>query len=561
MQNVKTLRFISSFLVFVPAIVYAHERIISFDSDITVHTDSSMTVVETIRVQAELQSIKHGIVREFPTTYVDSAGKKHFVDFTIDRVERDGLQERYFIKKESNGERIFMGKKNRVVSPGEHIYRIAYTTGFQLGFFKHHDELYWNVTGNGWRLPIEHVTAVVHLPKTIPLSAIHAEAYTGAFGSQARNYHTEIRTNSVYFEAGPFATREGLTIVVTWPKGFVTPPKGHPKQFWRWLLFTILFLLSALLIIAYIIRVIIFFWPQKHAVVIPLYTPPAGLTPSAMRYIARKKYDTVCLTSEIIRLAVQGVIAIHVEKKFFSKIYTLEKLKDSSDPLVAILFAEQKKVTLNQSNATSIQHGVDVLRKKLKEHDDCFENLHWAGRILFFLLLSLFFVFATHAHSFLGGFNTFYAIVATFFIYCAVMLTARKRYAPKGRQLRTEIDGFKMFLSATESERLRILSSPEEAVSEYERYLPYAVALSVEKNWTQQFAPVFAQLARQGHAYVPVWYSGRHFNTNDIHSFSADISAFTGAISSSLNIPGSSSGSGGKGSSGGGGGGGGGGGW
>ena len=49
----------------------ADERILSYDSDLTVRSDGSLDVVETIRVRAEGSSIRRGIYRDFPTRYKD----------------------------------------------------------------------------------------------------------------------------------------------------------------------------------------------------------------------------------------------------------------------------------------------------------------------------------------------------------------------------------------------------------------------------------------------------------------------------------------------------------
>ena len=53
---------------------------------------------------------------------------------------------------------------------GEHTYELVYRTDRQMGYFADHDELYWNVTGNGWDFPIDRVTARVELPPAIPRS-------------------------------------------------------------------------------------------------------------------------------------------------------------------------------------------------------------------------------------------------------------------------------------------------------------------------------------------------------------------------------------------------------
>jgi uncharacterized membrane protein len=129
-----------------------------------------------------------------------------------------------------------------------------------------------------------------------------------------------------------------------------------------------------------------------------------------------------------------------------------------------------------------------------------------------------------------------------------------------GRRLMDQIEGFKMYLSVAEKERLEVLHPPDKTPELFERYLPYALALGVEHQWSEQFADVLEQAGAE--PYQPRWYSGRSFSTEGPSGLADGLSSsLGGAISSSSTAPGSSSGSGGGGSSGGGGGGGGGSGW
>ena len=133
-----------------------------------------------------------------------------------------------------------------------------------------------------------------------------------------------------------------------------------------------------------------------------------------------------------------------------------------------------------------------------------------------------------------------------------------KTYTPEGNKLFDEIQGFKMFLNATEKDRLAMTSAPERTPQQYERFLPFAIALGVEKNWTKQFAPIFEQLKREGKPYQPNWYLGSNFQT--IHLSRSFGTLFRSTLMKSSIRPGSFSSFGGRGSSGSGGGGGGGGG-
>ena len=137
------------------------EKIRSFDSRITVNTDGSMQVVETIAVESAGVDIVHGIYRDFPTRYRDRAGNKYAVLFDIVRLRRDGNTEPYHTEDVGNGVRVYFGSSSFDLPPGPHIYQFTYRTNRQLGFFRDHDELYWNVTGNGWKWPIDAATATV----------------------------------------------------------------------------------------------------------------------------------------------------------------------------------------------------------------------------------------------------------------------------------------------------------------------------------------------------------------------------------------------------------------
>ena len=128
-----------------------------------------------------------------------------------------------------------------------------------------------------------------------------------------------------------------------------------------------------------------------------------------------------------------------------------------------------------------------------------------------------------------------------------------------GREIMDRIEGFKMYLSTAEKERLNSIKEPEKTPELFEMFLPYAIALDVENEWGEKFADV---LEKAGTDYSPGWYNGASWSTLGAVGVASTLgSSLTSTISSSSTAPGSSSGSGGGGFSGGGGGGGGGGGW
>jgi uncharacterized membrane protein YgcG len=90
-------------------------------------------------------------------------------------------------------------------------------------------------------------------------------------------------------------------------------------------------------------------------------------------------------------------------------------------------------------------------------------------------------------------------------------------------------------------------------------FLPYAIALDIQRQWARQLEEIFAV---QGQPPRPYWYHDPYNDDIRYERLTSDLAgSFTTSISSASVAPGSSSGGGGGGSSGGGGGGGGGGGW
>ena len=121
---------------------------------------------------------------------------------------------------------------------------------------------------------------------------------------------------------------------------------------------------------------------------------------------------------------------------------------------------------------------------------------------------------------------------------------------------------FQDYLEIAEKEELNLRNPPEKTPQLFESYLPYALALGVDQQWSERFASLLASIRTpDGGSYAPSWYNGAWNSYNLSEATNGLSSGLNSSVSSSVTPPGSSSGGGGGGSSGGGGGGGGGGGW
>ena len=216
-----------------PAMSFADERILSFHSNIVVQQDGWIEVTETISVRVEGQRIRRGIYRDFPTRYRDVYGNNREVDYRPLSVLRNDEAEDFHSERLGNGMRIYFGSADRLLSHGVHTYTFRYTASRMLGFFENHDELYWNVTGLEWPFPIDQAGATVTLDFDGEPQILQADGFTGVMGAQGREFSKQISGGSAIFKTTDvLLPHEGLTIVISWDKGFVTPPGQIRKLNW-----------------------------------------------------------------------------------------------------------------------------------------------------------------------------------------------------------------------------------------------------------------------------------------------------------------------------------------
>lgn len=552
-----------------PGLAWTDERILDYHSDILIRKDGWIEVTETIRVRAEGINIRRGIYRDYPTRYEDRLGNDVVVDYEPRSVLRDGRTEDFHTENRSNGVRAYFGSAERFLDPGEYTYTWRYDAGRMLGFFESQDELYWNVTGLGWDFPIDRASATVSFDFELPAEAIGVEAYTGGFGDEGDAYAASVDNGgrAQFQTLAPLGLHEGLTVVVTWPKGYVEAPGAIQKA--GWLLSDNANLLVAsgglLLLFAYYVPM----WRKygrdpEEGLVVTRYEPPDGFSPASLRYIEKMSYDNKAMTAAVVNLAVKGYLRI----KKVGDLHTLERADPGGSPpqlapgekeLLEALFRDGNTIALDNENHEVLGAARAGHRASLRRD---YANRYFrtnGGMNLPALLVAV----ATAVIALnVGGGATPVVIGVLIAMVCVIVAFAilMKRPTGIGRKVLDAAAGFRDYLEIAEKDEMNLKNPPQKTPELFERYLPFALALGVDQQWTERFAAVFADLQRtRGTPYHPVWYTGSWNSRN----FSAATAGLTGslgsAISSSVTAPGSSSGGGGF--SGGGGGGGGGGGW
>ncbi|MGH7309585.1 MAG: DUF2207 domain-containing protein, partial [Candidatus Rokuibacteriota bacterium] len=189
--------------------------------------------------------------------------------------------------------------------------RILYRVRRALLSFDRHDELYWNVTGDEWAVPITSAEARVTLPPGLADGAVRAQAFTGLRGATGDDYEEDRGPGEITFRTrrslGP---REGLTIAVGWPRGAVAHPAAWQRAWWaaadNWpLLLPLLALVGMGLV-----------WraygrdPTAHRSIKPEYGPPAELTPAEAGTLIDERAEPSDVIATLVDLGVRGYIAV-----------------------------------------------------------------------------------------------------------------------------------------------------------------------------------------------------------------------------------------------------------
>jgi hypothetical protein len=348
----------------------AAERILRFVSDVTVERGGDLAVTETIRVEAEGNEIRHGILRDFPTTYTRPDGSRVVVGFVVQSVRLDGMNVHWATERLANGVRVRIGSADTMVSYGEHEFVIRYRTTRQIGFFPDRDELYWNATGTGWTFPIDVAEARITLPDAVPFT--QAAFYTGPQGARGQDAAIVTRQPGliVFRTTRPLPARNGLTIVAAWQKGLVAPPSDADEAT-SWLQDNLPTAIAGLGLIG-ILAFYAVAWLRvgrdpPAGTIIPLFGPPDGMSAAAVRYVDRMGFDARCFTAAIVDLGVNRHLRMSGSRSE-TVLWHLDGGKPIGSAESAVesrLFAANPSIKLVQSNHTTLAGARDALKTSL----------------------------------------------------------------------------------------------------------------------------------------------------------------------------------------------------
>jgi uncharacterized membrane protein len=524
-----------------PVLVSA-ETIRDFKSNIRINTDRSIRVEENISY--DFGNIeRHGIYRTIPLKGINIQG------------DIQTLQNGRAVTQEISrgGEiNIKIGDAD-IYLTGLNQYSITYQVKKVIKKLQDRDELYWQITGTDWEVPIEQASATILLPEDLQDKVgDKLYCYTGMSSSKAQdctitwaNARTiEVKSNQ------SLAAGEGLTFAIGFPLGTLTPLTWWEEN--QEVIYQSI--AGGILIIGSII--LYFVWntwardPKIRKPIVRQYDAPKGMSPAGIIRLKNTYATPVEISATIISLAQQGILNITQikEKKWFNKgIYQFDlkdipvgkTLKPFEQELVDILFKNNRK-TVTTKDLTDEQVGDKFSAIYNKIYQDEVKQYYVTNPIILrSILIGIAIVFVVLA-IFLVDISNGLTLAL---IPLAIISVIIAYYAPKrteeGTRVLEHILGLEEYIRVAEKDRLQF----QEKEYIFFEILPYAIALGLATVWAKAFEGLITT--------NPDWYT----SNNGVIFIPTDfVSSIDSSLSSTMSSASSGGGSAGGGSGGGGGG-------
>lgn len=549
----------------------------SYAADISLSRDnenrSVATVTETITAEFPSYDQNHGLERAFVKDY-----DGHSLSFVLKNVTDAGgntLDWRW------NGNSLRIGDADTYVH-GTHTYVISYTMRDVTRYYHDtgRDELYWDVIGTDWQVPIAQAIVDVRIDSSLQSELTGDTAcYRGSYGSTS-TCQLEKTTDGFSVWASSLQPGEGVTVAVGFrPETFAAYEQSFMEKLFAWWVIV--------QFIAGPLAVVMFTWfivswsgrlnrKKELGTIVPEYLPPSDASVTVAARVGG--YGTSIMTAQMLDFAVRHYLKIYEVKAktlFSPAQYEIEIVQG-----VATLQPEEQEILKDtfgslpsigsRLNLKSLQNNPSYYHRTLNNDADLDKLIR--GEYGFRALDEATKRWARHT----ALVALIVGIVTISFMWLLMasivfgMSFVPYRLTDKGLVLRRYLEGLKMYIGVAEEERIKMLQSPSGAekvasvadgtddaqlIKLYEKVLPYAVLFGQEKEWNKQLGHYYETTQAS-----PGWYAGQNAGFNAV-VFSSAMSSFSQANTYTSSSSSSSGGSSGGGFSGGGGGGGGGGGW
>lgn len=491
------------------------ESIKNFSAELTVQTDGSVVVEETITVYANGKEIKRGITRALHRRPIGEDAATNRFDYEVLSVTRNGVEEGYHTKSENGYRVIYVGKKDVILDPGTYTYTVKYRSDDQVYFLEGIDEIRWPLIGTNGRLPVEEASTTINFPSGTEL--INSSCYTGGDGSRESDCTVSRGLSSVAFESDrPLAVGEGMLVSTGAPIGTimrpVPPPPPTPLQ-QKGSLWASIFGLFLSLYYGYTTWKKYGVDPVVEAAGLQ-FAPPEGLSPASVAYLRSGYPSQAQLTASITALAMAGYLDIVEEERsgflsskeiFILRPTDLKPPAGSLPPEQQILYdqllAIGEDVELNGEFNKELNAATTLHSESLSEQHSAFLKETSNGKKILPLLGLLV------ATAVFGGLFLQYSPKLGIIVFAATMflltiglcLFAWLIRLPTLEKvtLRAKIKGLNDYLKLSEKKRKQLTNAPEMNQEHFQALLPYAIALGKENNWAADLSADWADSSQR----------------------------------------------------------------
>jgi uncharacterized membrane protein len=524
-----------------------------FHADIQVLTNGDLIVTETIRPR--FAGSWNGLKRDIPVEYRTPQGFNYTLLLDLVSVTDE---HHVPLKYESSRDRHYRVFKVWLPSAQDTTKTLILTYKVLNGikYFEEHDELYWNVTGDEWDVPIESAGARILLP--VGVTGVKALAFSGAYGAREQQAEVHITGPEILYRmTRQLGFREGLTAVVGWDKGAVAESSS--------LQLTGLFLRSnwPLAIPIGVFGLMWRLWyvrgrdPHLRPITVT-YEPPAQLTPAELGTLIDNSPDLRDITATLVDLAVRGFLRIEERQEprllglWSSTAFYLHHVKTTAE--WTNLKSHERTIMngiFSNGNATvvslaDLRNRFYIYLEGIKSSlfDQLLQKGYYANRpdrvrfIYVAVGIAVAIASVYGAAILQGNYGIAIQIGLAAGLLSGLIIVGFGWFMPartmRGTQVLEQVLGFEEFLTRVESDRFeRVIKTPQM----FEKFLPFAMALGVEQNWVRAFEGIYTQ--------PPTWYQGSNLTDFRPSRFVGNISQLSAAAGTVMTAaPRSSGGSG-----------------
>jgi hypothetical protein len=344
----------------------AYEHISEFNSSITINQDATIDVTEEINYYFDTP--RHGIIWQYPIDYSVS-GFRRATSFDLEEMyyyPKDNPQARksvYEITRSTGWIELKIGEADRTIT-GSYVYVIKYSLqDVGISYFDTHDEVYFNVIGPGWQVPILKANAYIETFME-PTERI---CFTGSEGSTENSCEfSQSDEGIILTTTSSLGEYEALTFALKFPPDSI---EDRTKQVWIGLIISNLGIFLPIPVGIFLVRLLKKKWKNEKLTVIPHYEAPDGIDPLLAGYIYKGRYDFKHVSASIIWLATKGFLTLEIDgrKTFINKSKAIEGVKSYIQDLFTALFSKDDSVNIKKMPTSFVSKIQGVFSTVAKE--------------------------------------------------------------------------------------------------------------------------------------------------------------------------------------------------